>query len=285
MTSRLRASGRRAVARVMARAAGFLEPLKQTQGLRILTYHRVNDHHPHDRLTVHPVAFREQMEALAAAGRPVIALPAALPALRGLAPLPPSAVAITFDDGYGDNFSDALPILEGLAFKATFFVATGYLGTSTTLERYRGCCARDHMLDWEQVRELRARNHEVGGHGRTHCELGALPRGEAAAEVEGCAADIASHTGERPRLFCYPRGSESPLVREVVAAHGFEAACTVYPGTNPLGGPLLALRRTEVSGADGIADFRLKLEGGFDAWHRLVQRAVGARTRLRRRIS
>jgi peptidoglycan/xylan/chitin deacetylase (PgdA/CDA1 family) len=277
----LRASGRRAVARL----ARLLAPGGDAHGLRILTYHRVNDHHPQDRLTVHPAAFREQMEALAAVGRPVLALGDALPALRGAAPLPRGAIALTFDDGYADNFSDALPILDRLGFKATFFVATGYLGTANTLERYRACCARDGMLDWDQVRELRARRHEVGGHGRAHRELGALSPGEAAAELEGCAADIASHTGERPRLFCYPRGSESPLVRELAAAHGFEAACTVYPGTNPPGGPLLALRRTEVAAADAIADFRFKLEGGYDSWHRLVQRAAAVRTRLRRRTA
>jgi peptidoglycan/xylan/chitin deacetylase (PgdA/CDA1 family) len=245
----------------------------QVPGLRILTYHRVNDDHPADRLTVRSRAFQEQMEVLLAAGHPVLSLAAELPALRGAAPLPKGAVTITFDDGYEDNFSVALPILERFGLKATFFVASGYLGTSATLERYRGCCQRDGMLDWEQVSSLRARGHDVGGHGRMHRELATLPRDETVAEVEGCAADIASHAGERPRLFCYPRGSHSALVREIVASHGFEAACTVDPGANPPGSPLFALRRTEISGADDIEDFRLKLGGGFDGWHRLVQRA------------
>jgi peptidoglycan/xylan/chitin deacetylase (PgdA/CDA1 family) len=265
--SPVQARARRAVARVVC----ALVPAGPPRGLRILTYHRVNARHPGDRLTVHPAAFRAQMEAILSRGRPVFSLASALPFLRGGEPGPTDAVALTFDDGYEDNFRVALPILEELGLKATVFVATGFLGGDGTIERYRRCCGDDRMLDWAQVREMRERGLEIGGHGRHHLELARLPAPEARAEVEGCARDIAAHTGERPRSFCYPRGSESPAVREVVAACGFEAACTVHPGPNPPGASLLALRRTEVSGDDDLADFDLKLRGGFDAWHRLVQ--------------
>ena len=41
--------------------------------------------------------------------------------------IPPRAVAITFDDGYADNFHVALPVLRRLGLHATFFVASDYL--------------------------------------------------------------------------------------------------------------------------------------------------------------
>lgn len=41
--------------------------------------------------------------------------------------LPARAAAITFDDGYADNLTCAMPILRKHGLHATFFIATGYL--------------------------------------------------------------------------------------------------------------------------------------------------------------
>ncbi len=261
----LRKRLRRSIARALA-AAG-----RARAGLRVLTYHRVNGQHPGDRLSVRPRAFAEQMDALATSGRPVVSLAAVLPALRGEVALPAGAVAITFDDGYADNASEAAPVLARHGFPATFFVVTARIGGEDTIERYRGCCDADRLMSWDQLGALRAAGHAIGGHGREHRELAGLCPDEARAEVAGCRDDLEGRLGERPRLFCYPRGSYDQAVERIVAEAGFVAACTVRPGANPAGAELLALRRTEVSADDEIADFLLKLDGGFDVWHGLVQ--------------
>jgi peptidoglycan/xylan/chitin deacetylase (PgdA/CDA1 family) len=57
----------------------------------------------------------------------VLPLPEAA-ALLELGKLPARALCITFDDGYSDNESVALPILQRHGLTATFFVATGFIG-------------------------------------------------------------------------------------------------------------------------------------------------------------
>jgi peptidoglycan/xylan/chitin deacetylase (PgdA/CDA1 family) len=56
----------------------------------------------------------------------VLPLDTAVELLRR-AELPPGAIAVTFDDGYRDNYEVALPILQRHGICATFFIASGYL--------------------------------------------------------------------------------------------------------------------------------------------------------------
>jgi len=234
-------------------------------------YHRVNDDHPGDRLTVRPAELARQLELLLESGRRVVSLDEALGALRGEQRLEDGSVAITFDDGFRDNYDEALPLLERFGVKGCFFIATDYIGSSIGFSRYSGCCDRDATLGWDHVREMAALGHAIGGHGRSHRELAGLSLNEVSEEVGGCRDGIERETGSSPRHFCYPRGSESAAVRAVVQRAGFASACSVYPGSNGTGVDPFALRRTEVAANDSPEDFVLKLAGGFDGWHRLRQ--------------
>jgi len=69
--------------------------------------------------------------------------------------LPPNAVAITFDDGYEDNFSIAFPILRKHGLTACFFLTAGWIETSRVLwwDRLR-----------EYLREAARERYEPVGH-------------------------------------------------------------------------------------------------------------------------
>jgi peptidoglycan/xylan/chitin deacetylase (PgdA/CDA1 family) len=71
--------------------------------------------------------------------------------------LPPAPLAITFDDGYADNFVVAAPLLKKHALPATIFVATGYL---------------DHTCMFNDVVIAAFRSTE-----REHVDLGAIGLG------------------------------------------------------------------------------------------------------------
>jgi peptidoglycan/xylan/chitin deacetylase (PgdA/CDA1 family) len=57
----------------------------------------------------------------------VVPLAPSLAALSAGRPLPPRAVALTFDDGYRDNLDLAVPLLERLGLPCTFFLVPGLL--------------------------------------------------------------------------------------------------------------------------------------------------------------
>ncbi len=61
-------------------------------------------------------------------------------------------MSVTFDDGYADNFTVALPILEEFNVPATFFVASGFVDggrmwNDTIIETFRGCESGVHEVD------------------------------------------------------------------------------------------------------------------------------------------
>lgn len=69
--------------------------------------------------------------------------------------LPKNAVAITFDDGYADNFTQALPILQKHNLSATFFISSGYLDG--------GCMWNDEAI--ELVRNFRGDKLDLSQYG------------------------------------------------------------------------------------------------------------------------
>ncbi len=68
--------------------------------------------------------------------------------------LPARAAAITFDDGYADNATEALPVLKKHGMAATFFVATSFLDggrmwNDSVIETVRGC--QGEMIDLSEI--------------------------------------------------------------------------------------------------------------------------------------
>ena len=70
--------------------------------------------------------FRRVVEQLLAAGEP-ISLSQIVEHCRSGEPFPPRAFAVTFDDGFENNYSIAAPILSDYGVPASFFVTSGFI--------------------------------------------------------------------------------------------------------------------------------------------------------------
>ena len=97
----------------------------------MVVYHSINEYHV-DRIRVPnivtPTAFEAQIRYLASTGS-IISLQEYLDHREDGRPLLRKSIVVTFDDGYKDNLTIAAPILQKYGVPATFFIATGYIGT------------------------------------------------------------------------------------------------------------------------------------------------------------
>jgi peptidoglycan/xylan/chitin deacetylase (PgdA/CDA1 family) len=159
-------------------------------------------------------------------------------------------LAITFDDGYRDNFENAAPVLERLSLPATFFVVTQWMDTEVIpfWDADRGM--RYPWMTWADVRSLHRRGFEIGVHTRTHADLGTLSGGRAGDEILGARLELEDRLNAPATSFAYPYGKRQHLTeanRELVRAAGFACCCSGFGGVNAPGTDPFRLNRIPIS--------------------------------------
>ncbi len=109
----------------------------------VLLYHRVNSDDDSYFPGISTEVFDAQMSYLAR-NYQVLSLGEILRRIEEGLEIEPYTIAITFDDGYRDNFTHAHPILKKYRLPATLFVATGYIGTDRVIWNDRVSWAVKH---------------------------------------------------------------------------------------------------------------------------------------------
>lgn len=104
---------------------------RRKRNCQILTYHRINDEGDSFFPGIPVKLFEQQMRVLADHFT-VCTLDDLIERIK-YDDLPESAVAVTFDDGYRDNYTNAFPILRRYSLPATVFLATDAIGTGRQL--------------------------------------------------------------------------------------------------------------------------------------------------------
>ncbi|GAA4773339.1 MULTISPECIES: polysaccharide deacetylase family protein [Streptomyces] len=209
----------------------------------IWMYHAVGDpaHDPYG-ITVAPDRLDRQLRLLRARGLRGVDVSTLLRAhARGRAD---HLVGLTFDDGYADFATSALPLLRRHGCSATLFVLPGRLGEDNDWDREG---PRRPLLDADAIREAAAEGTEIGSHGLFHRDLTTLTRAQLSEETARSRELLREITGAAPAGFCYPYGTFDQRAADAVRAAGYSYACAIAPG--PAAGPH-ALPRTHISHAD-----------------------------------
>jgi peptidoglycan/xylan/chitin deacetylase (PgdA/CDA1 family) len=183
----------------------------------ILMYHHVSTTTP--RVTsVNADEFRAHLEYLRDNKFTILPLQDIVAALRDGSPLPDRAAAISFDDGYRNNYDTAYPMLREFGYPFTLFISSGLVGSNANL-----------YLNWEQIREMAANGATIANHGISHPYLLAREAGEDDAawlqriehEILTAEDTIASETGQDHKLFAYPYGEYDRRIQQLVERLGY----------------------------------------------------------------
>ena len=231
---------------------------------RILYYHSV---HPSTARSHRPQHFRDQLSWLRDQGIKGITMKEVPSHLDD----PEPWVAITFDDGYRDNFEFALPELQRVGFSATVFVVAGLIDTPARDANEGNKLYRDRpMLTPQDIRALHDAGIEIGSHGWTHRMASRVAMASMETyrdEITRSLDFLSSITSAPVTSYAYPngqRGAFSEKTRRVIQRAGVKQGATTLWGAAKTSSDLLALPRCEAADSDSLGDFKAKVCGQRD---------------------
>jgi peptidoglycan/xylan/chitin deacetylase (PgdA/CDA1 family) len=205
-------------------------------------FHRIAVKNPRSTIPGHYVApdlFRQQMRFLHRRGY------VSVPPGEMFAPSPGRKVVITFDDGYRNFSTSALPILTDLGFTATVFLVSNLLGKTNEWDERNGDVTEALMTESE-VLAAQALGIEFCSHTLDHTDLNAVDSEEARRQLGVSRRDLSRLLGRDVLSFCYPYGHKSEALESLVRDAGYQYACSTEKGLNTEKTSRFALRRINI---------------------------------------
>ncbi len=224
-------------------------------GLRVLVYHALGTPADGDALGIYsivPARFESHMRYLATHHRESL-VPLGAAALTG----DRLRVALTFDDGYRDNWIVAAPLLQELDIPFTVFVCTGAVARR-----------RAGFLSLRELRALASQpGVSIGSHGVSHIRLTECDERRLREELVDSKNFLEDIGGREVVLLSYPHGAVDRRVRDAAASAGYLLGTCSHFDYNPSGRDPLVLCRTDIWADDDVPVFEEKLRGDWD-WMR-----------------
>ena len=231
----------------------------------VLVYHQIDAAPPKGRpfrsLYVAPAAFSRQMRLLSCLGYKGLSMTDLQPYLTG--ERSGKVVGITFDDGYLNNLTHALPVLKKYGFSSTCYAVSGLAGKTNLWDAGIGI-AQTALMDAAQMRQWVAGGQEIGSHTRNHINLLESDDADCCTEIDVGKIDLERMLGEPVRQFCYPYGRYEPKHIDMVRAQGFSTATTTQRSRCHTGMNVLEIPRVPVLRATSLPMFWLKIATAYE---------------------
>ena len=249
-------------------------------GLTILSYHSL-DEEGTTGISVPPRLFADQMAVLAAEGCTSLTMREVAAHLAEGRPFPPRAVAITFDDGFANVYTEGGPILARYGLCSTVYIITGMIGAVIDWTDTGVSLPALPLMDWTQIRAFAAAGHEIGAHTIQHGFLTRLPPAAREKELREPRQLLEHELGTPIQAFAYPQGDYNAAVIAATRAAGYTTAVTIDQGRVGAHDDPFRLRRIHVG--DGTTPVRLRacvqptIGPTYWAINLLIRRVLGHR--------
>ena len=150
---------------------------------------------------------------------------------RSLAEFPSRPIILTFDDGYTDNYTNLLPLMQQYGYRGVLYLLGDFdirynqwdLATDPTEPRA-------DIMDAAQKQAFVAAGWEIGAHTMHHARLPELPAPEALAEMQHSKAALEKALSTKIISFAYPYGSLNEEVKALAQQAGFTYAVATDTG-------------------------------------------------------
>lgn len=148
---------------------------------------------------------------------------------------------LSFDDGFRNNYTNALPILKRHNIPAIFFVPSSLIGGGWEVAEqyclhttsYRSVI---EMMHWDEVEDLQKSGYEIGSHTRTHARFSDISGSPDLLrdQILGSKLDLEDRLGRECKYISWPFGTLADADASslaVVRQSGYLACFGAYRGT------------------------------------------------------
>ncbi|QWL67763.1 polysaccharide deacetylase family protein [Aeromonas jandaei] len=171
---------------------------------------------------------------------------------------------ITADDGYQDNLTRMLPLLEKYGYKAVVYVVTGEGYNRWDVEHPTNPDTSVSLMNGEQVKALAASGHvEIGGHTLTHPRLSKLSPEQQAYEIQENKRQLETLLGQPLLSFAYPYGDINESAKEQAIAAGYRFAVATNSGPKAMHQDPYQIRRIAIFPRTDVFGLWRKIRGNY----------------------
>lgn len=227
----------------------IMSALKRPANL-VLVYHSIAKLNPREdlyKLNIQPDLFNEHLNFL-------------------LSQYNSQEILLTFDDGFGNFFDNAFPLIVRYNMPSLLFITTGFIDGKVGFGKFfRGGDIKP--LTERQIKEVSDSGVIIGSHSITHRNLKNLDDESLIVELKDSKKSLEDITGRPVQYFAYPFGSKSSFdrrVEDLVRECGYEKAYTNIMGFNHTRTNPYALRRIRLYSDDNLFRFKMKIRGAYN---------------------